>query len=71
MGRPAPLKTRPTRSSETPRRASRSTRDMEVCTTSRPMVSSNTWTTAISSETSITCPFSSSPSGVRMLTTAL
>jgi hypothetical protein len=41
-GRPAPLKILPIRSSETPSRASRSTSEIEVLTTSNPMVSSNT-----------------------------
>ena len=71
MGTPRPLKTRPIMSRETPRRATSSWRRTLVAFTSRSDVSSSTWITACSSETSSTCPFRSSPLGRISFTIAL
>ncbi len=65
---PEPSRILPMRSSETPRRASRSTSEMVVAATSRPMVSSKTWTTVMSSETSMTWPFRGALPGLVIVT---
>ena len=56
IGSPSPLNRRPIISRLTPILATSSRRLSEVLARSMPRVSSNTWITALRSETSMTCP---------------